>query len=276
MNLTGKMLSFDIETAEEIDFKNQQAKIPISIASTVMWNVSCAGQGTDETLWYSNNGKADETRSCGFNPGDMPSNAKQGLTPAPEMTPADAAHLLRFLKERQNDGFQVFAWNGAGFDLRVIGQVAEDLWLAGEITMDLYDPMFQMLSKLGYPVGLAAVGKGMGIEQEKLMDGADAPQAWRDGEFQKVEDYVLGDSQITSQIVLKIAQEGSILWESKKGKAMRMPIDKFMTVRECMATPARDNSWMDEPLRREDILSWIPNEILLGGSEFGKILGIGE
>ncbi len=47
--------------------------------------------------------------------------------------------------------------------------------------MKLYDPMFQFYKLKGFPVGLAAVGKGLGVKMVKLMDGAHAPQAWIDG-----------------------------------------------------------------------------------------------
>jgi hypothetical protein len=36
--------------------------------------------------------------------------------------------------------------------------------------------MFQFFNQAGFPVGLAKVAQAMGIPQEKLMDGADAPK----------------------------------------------------------------------------------------------------
>ena len=64
--------------------------------------------------------------------------------------------VLRFIRDRQEEGYGISAWNGAGFDFRLLGHAAGDLELAGRVVMEMYDPMFQILCYNGYPVSLAA------------------------------------------------------------------------------------------------------------------------
>ena len=92
-----------------------------------------------------------------------------------------ARDVLIFLRAQQRAGSRVFAWNGLSFDLRWLGVAADDVPLAAEVALDLYDPMFQFFVQRGFLVALAKVADGLGIAETKLMDGADAPVEWARG-----------------------------------------------------------------------------------------------
>lgn len=233
------VLSFDIEISDEFELApgedlDDHGPFHISVASTVVH------QG-EQRLWYCEDA---------------------GGQPSSSITREKAEQLLDYLEERQKAGAMVCAWNGLGFDLRWIGHAAGDQEKAGRIALAGYDPMFQFFSQRGFPVGLAKVAEGMGIKQAKLMDGADAPRRWREGRFQEVMDYVLGDSQITNQVVLAIRDAREVRWVTARGTTAREPMPRLLTVSEALLLPDPDQSWMDRPLPRSKFYRWIPETVL--------------
>ncbi len=232
-------LSFDIEISDVFELGpgqdlDQFAPFHISVASTVVYE-------GEERLWYS---------------------VDDSDTPCLNITEERAHELLAYLYDQQQAGVKICAWNGLGFDLRWIGHAAGDTELAARVALASYDPMFQFFNQRGFPVALAKVGAAMGIEQAKLMSGADAPVRWREGRYQEVMDYVLGDSQITNQIVAEISRRKEISWITAKGVARSEPMPALKTVLEVLADPEPDQSWMDTPLRREKFFAWIPPELV--------------
>jgi hypothetical protein len=232
-------LSFDIEISDVFELGPDQdldqfAPFHISVASTVVHE-------GEERLWYS---MGDDD------------------TPSLNITRERAHELLAYLDEQQQAGLKVCAWNGLGFDLRWIGHAAGDMELAARVALASYDPMFQFFNQRGFPVGLAKVGAAMGIEQAKLMNGADAPIRWREGRYQEVMDYVLGDSQITNKIVAEIIRRKEISWITAKGVARSEPMPRLKSVAEVLADPEPDQSWMDKPLLRSKFFAWIPAPLI--------------
>lgn len=234
-----ELLSFDIELSDVFELAkgediDQYAPFHISVASTVVHE-------GEERLWFSENPDG---------------------RPATSLTAEKAGELLRYLDERQQAGAMVCAWNGLGFDLRWIGYAAGDTELAAKVALASYDPMFQFFTRRGFPVGLAKVGAAMGIDQAKLMDGADAPKRWRDGDHQAVMDYVLGDSQITNQIVAEILRRKELSWITARNVARSEPMPRLLPVAEVLQEPEPDQSWMDTPMPRSKFYAWIPDELL--------------
>jgi len=177
---------------------------------------------------------------------------------APHLDQARAHELLSWLRAEQLAGSRLFAWNGLSFDLRWIGVAAGDVPLAAEVALDLYDPMFQFFVQRGFPVGLAKVADGLGIEESKLMDGADAPRQWAAGEHQLVLDYVAGDCRITDKVVAGIEESGGVSWRTSRGSVSREPMPVLRPVRELLDAPEPDTSWMDSPLPRSKFTCWLP------------------
>ena len=231
-----KSISFDVEIADEFELKPGEdlikyAPFHISVAAAV------DSEGANK-LWYS-------TGADG--------------KPALEMTQATASEMLAYLLQKQQEGWNLLAWNGLNFDLRWIGHNARDVETAARIALGLYDPMFQFFNQRGFPIGLSAVGEAMGVKQKKLMDSADAPKEWRKGNHQRVMDYVIGDCQITSQIVDAIAARRAISWRTKKGTLSSEPMPRFKTVAEILREPEPDQSWMTGGgMRRRTFIEWFP------------------
>lgn len=229
-----KLLSFDIELSDVFELGRNEdiekyAPFHISVAATAIHE-------GEERLWFSED---EEGR------------------PALNLTPQRAHELLEYLDEMQQMEFMVCAWNGLGFDLKWIGHQADDMELAARIALKSYDPMFQFFNQAGFPVGLGKVALSMGISQEKLMDGADAPKEWRAGNYQKVMDYCLGDCQMTNLIILAIQKARAVRWMTARGKISSKPMPRLKTVEEVIHDPGPDQSWMDTPIPKPKFYQWV-------------------
>ena len=199
-----KLLSFDIEISDVFELDKHEdiekyAPFHISVAATAI-------HSGEERVWYSED---------------------EDGRPALNLTQQKAHELLEYLYEMQRMEIMVCAWNGLGFDLKWIGYQAKDMALAARIALKSYDPMFQFFNQVGFPVGLAKVAQAMGISQEKLMDGADAPKEWRAGNCQKVMDYCLGDCQMTNLIIQAIQDAKQVQWVTTKGYVSSKPMPRL-------------------------------------------------
>ena len=228
-----KLLSFDIEISDLFDLKpnediNKYAPLHISVASTAIHE-------GEERLWYSTD---------------------NDNKPILNISKSKANDLLCYLKTMQDEGYYICAWNGLGFDIRWIGYNANNMKLASEIALKIYDPMFQFFNQRGFPVSLASVAQAMGIKQSKLMKGEDAPKQWQAGNYHKVMDYVLGDSQITNLIIKEIIKQKRITWITQKGENKSELIPRLKTVEEILQEPEPDQSWMNTPITRKRFYQW--------------------
>jgi len=235
-----ELLSFDIEisdvfTLEPGEDMERYAPFHISVAATAI-------PGGEERHWLS---------------------LDAGGRPALNLTREQAHELLEYLDAKLDEGFALCAWNGLHFDMQWIGHHAGDMALAAGIALKIYDPMFQFFNDHGYPVGLASVAAGLGIGQKKLMNGADAPKEWRAGHFDLVKKYVLGDCQMTNQIVQAVRDTGRIRWVNRNGEHKSKPMRPLMTAEEVIAAPGPDQSWMDRPLLKAGFHRWV-DEALSG------------
>ena len=235
-----KLLSFDIEISDVFELRKYEdmdkyAPFHISVAATAIHN-------GEERVWYS---EEEEGRL------------------ALNLTQQRAHELLEYLDEMQQKGFMVCAWNGLSFDLKWIGNQANDTALAARIALKSYDPMFQFFNQAGFPVSLAKVAQAMGISQEKLMDGADAPKEWRAGNYQKVMDYCLGDCRMTNLIVLAIEKVRETRWVTGRGSISSKPMPRFKAVEEVIQDPEPDQSWMDTPMPKLKFYEWIQDAIVV-------------
>ncbi len=165
--------------------------------------------------------------------------------------------MLGHLRTLQLAGDRLVAWNGLSFDLLWLGHAADDIPLAREIALDLFDPMFQFFVRRGFPVSLAAVAEAMGVEERKSMGGADAPKRWAAGAHQEVLDYVAGDCRITAAVAAAITRERRVRWRTQKGTVSSEPLPELLPVKALLDAPLPDTSWMTTPLPRSKFTAWL-------------------
>ena len=229
-----RLLSFDIEISDVFTLgpgedMERYAPFHISVAATAIPN-------GEERHWLS---------------------LDEAGRPSLHLTWQRAHELLEYLEEKIDEGFALCAWNGLHFDMKWIGHHAGDMALAARIALEIYDPMFQFFNDQGYPVGLASVAEGLGIAQTKAMNSADAPREWRAGNYGAVKEYVLGDCQMTNQVVQAIRDSGRIRWVNRSGERKSKPMQRLMTVEQVIAAPGPDQSWMDRPLAKAAFHRWV-------------------
>jgi hypothetical protein len=221
----GTWIGFDIETTQFAE-----GDLPAG--------VTCAAAGTPDGLvvhWYS-----------------LGPDGRPEATMAPDM----ARGMLQWLRLWQRAGHRLVAWNGAGFDLQVLARVSGERDLAAAVMWDLYDPMLQMLWQRGFPVALARAGEGLGVPEGKSMAGAEAPDAWRQGRFHEVLDYVAGDVRLTLRVAEAIEAGRALRWRTRRGTLGVEPFGALLPVRDVIRLPPPDQAWMDEPIPPERPVAW--------------------
>ena len=222
--------AFDLETTELAADRAGGVVPPISCAGIVL-----AGGGVEGLF--------------------LPSAEPECYDAAGTMTTVGATRVVRRLQELVAAGGTLVSWNGAGFDLPVLARASG---LHGEcvrLALGGVDMMFQVLATKGWPIKLAVALQGMGLPA-KTGDGLEAVTLWREGHHQQVLDYCTADAARTLQLAVA-AQGQRLRWSSSKGTPQSMSLaGGWLTVEQCLQLPEPDTSWMDQPLRRADLLAW--------------------
>ena len=178
------------------------------------------------------------------------------------MDKAELAYLVGTMVSAQENNIPIVTWNGLGFDFDVLAEESGLYDECKELALNHIDMMFQFFCMRGFPVGLDATAKGLGLGGKMAgMTGAKAPELWRSDKLSdrlKVLRYVHQDVVSTLGVYEKTVELNALTWITKKGKYSTQPLGAgWKTVKECLDFPTPDNSWMDTPLNREDFYSWI-------------------
>ena len=120
--------------------------------------------------------------------------------------------------------------------------------------------MFHVVCRLGYPVALGKAAEGLGLPGKSGgLTGYDAPVLWAQGRYQDVLDYNVQDARLALTIAQETERRGELVWITRRGSKGRMPLERgWKSVREALALPLPDTSWMSNPPARGDFLSWLP------------------
>jgi hypothetical protein len=183
--------------------------------------------------------------------------------PSPDkMDRNDLEFMLEEIEENIEDDYLLTTWNGAAFDFSVMLEEMGETFRKRleKLCLGHWDIMFHFLSLQGFPVGLNTVAKTMGFSgKTEGMHGDLAPAMWQKGVSDRklVLDYVLQDSITTLQVAEAIIDRERISWTSKKGMVRSLLMRNYLTVAECIKLPDVDQSWMDKPLIRDEMLAWM-------------------
>jgi len=184
-----------------------------------------------------------------------------GRRPAEQMSRQDAVNLVHCLSRMVSGGYTILTWNGLGFDFDILAEESQMLEECSWLALNHVDMMFHAFCELGHPIALDRAAKAMGLSgKPEGMSGALAPRLWATGKYQEVLDYVAQDARTTLELAQTCEERGYLQWIAHSGHIRTMALSKgWLTVREAMALPKPDTSWMSNPLPRSKFTSWIAN-----------------
>ena len=227
-----KYLAFDIEIAkvipkEETDWK---AHRPLGITCAA----AMASDGR-QWLWYAE--RLNEFQSV------MNMGAVQKMV-------IDLEHLV-------SQGYTILTWNGLSFDFDILSEESKAFGSCSQMALNHVDMMFHFFCAKGYPLGLDAASKGMGLPgKPDDMDGVKAPILWGQKEYNKVLSYVTQDVRNTLALALLVEDKGELNWTSRSGNAMSWSCQKWALVKEAKTLPEPDTSWITDPWERSKFHEW--------------------
>ena len=176
------------------------------------------------------------------------------------MTKEELDIMLRYLSTKAMDGYTIVTWNG-NFDWDITAEETGEWEMCSRLALDHVDMMWHFFCVKGYPLGLDAACKGMGMPgKPEGMSGALAPVMWAESEEsrRKVLDYVTSDADETLELYERTVRKGSLSWTSKKGRPNFFHHQgKWITVKEAATLSVPDTSWMSSPMPRETFYSWL-------------------
>lgn len=177
----------------------------------------------------------------------------------PRMSRDECIEMVHFLQTAVRHGYTPLTHNGVGFDFDVLAEESGMHQECVQLAMNSADLCLQALCIKGYPIGLDAICKGLGLEgKPDGMTGAKAPELWASGEYNKVLSYVQQDVRCTLAVALKVERRGSLAWVARSGRFNTMPIDRILTARECLQLEKPDTGWMSgDRLTREKVTAWM-------------------
>ncbi len=233
--MTREYLAFDIEIAKAFpdgaDWRNHRP-LGISCAATL------PADADEPKLWH---GVTGENR------------------PADQMSPQDIHGLVEYLQSMASQGYTILTWNGLAFDFPVLAEESGADEPCRSLAAEHVDMMFHVFCEKGFPVGLDAAAKAMGLPgKPRGMSGMLAPALWAQGKRREVLDYCAQDVRTTLDLATRCEKQGTFCWITRKGATQRMPLPGgWFDVGAAMKLPEPDTSWMSRPLARGKFTQWL-------------------
>lgn len=184
------------------------------------------------------------------------------------MTEQEAGQIVEKLLDLEQAGVTMVTWNGASFDYRVLAQESGKRRECAMLMMDHVDLMAAVVAMRGHYLSLdkALIGAGL---QGKLhcvtlksgefitdMNGAKAPVLWAQGEHDAVLAYQKVDVMQSLELALAVSRSMEISWRANSGRYNSITLGRLYSVKECLALPHPDTSWMDNPPCLTEMVAW--------------------
>lgn len=195
--------------------------------------------------------------------GQNPPRLWHGRTPSGEiagrMSQAESALLVEYLMDAVAQGYTLLTWNGLGFDFDILAEESGRHPECRMLAIEHVDMMFHVFCQQGYPLGLDAAARGMGLTGKLPgMRAEQAPIYWAEGRHWEVLQYVAQDVHTTFELAKTAEANGVLTWISRSGTRQRMPLSAgWLPVRQAWLLPEPDTSWMQRPWSRARFTSWL-------------------
>lgn len=244
--MTTKYLAFDIETATITpEGEDVQLHRPLGISC---WAVA----------WEREAGR--QTFTASYTSFDEEGNIR------PQLTREECVAVVWRLHKAVERGYTILTHNGVGFDFDILAEESGMHSLCAHLALHSVDTCFLVHCLKGFPVGLDAIAKGMGLPgKPEGMSGALAPQMWAEGKHQAVLDYVAQDVRSTLEVALEIEKRQGLAWIARSGKRNHLPMPQLLTVEEALRLPEPDTSWMSDPMPRSRFTGWMTQVVGMAG-----------
>lgn len=182
----------------------------------------------------------------------------EGEAPATQLSQLELQALVTYLEEAVQQGMTLLTWNGLGFDFDVLAEESGQHERCARLALEHVDMMFHILCLRGHTLALDRAARGMGLPGKPPgMTGALAPQYWAEGKWAIVLEYVAQDARATLGVARAVEQSGELRWTSERGLRQVVPMPQgWLNVQQALALPEPDISWMRNPRRRSQFLSW--------------------
>ncbi len=179
--------------------------------------------------------------------------------PSAQMCKDDLSSLVDFLSDQIKNGYTIVTHNGLGFDFDVLAEESGRLDDCRKLANGHVDIMFHVFCYKGFCIGLDAAGKAIGLSKSGGVEGAVAPQLWKDGKCETVLKYVGQDCRIALKVAEKSEQLHSFRWITKGGTVGDLDLPKgWLTIQDAKKLPLPDTSWMsDPPWPRSKFTKWL-------------------
>jgi hypothetical protein len=175
-----------------------------------------------------------------------------------QMGQADISGFVDFLLNRVNEGYTIVTHNGLGFDFDVLAEESGRFEDCRRLALAHVDMMFHLFCAKGFGVGLDAAARAIGLGKPPDIDGSVAPQLWKDGEHQRVLDYLSQDCRITLAVAVESEKRRSFQWITQRSTTAFLDIPQgWLTVEQAMQLPLPDTSWMEHPWPRSRFTGWL-------------------
>lgn len=233
-----KYLAFDIEIAEKQLEDKEDWKIyrPLGIICAAAIAATDVSQNA-QWSWFGHDEYVDGRFSA-------------------KMSKSEVQRIVRILESLTDLGYKILTWNGLGFDFDILAEESKMYDECKALALNHIDMMFHFFCSKGFPLGLDAAAKGMSLPGKlEGMDGAKAPEIWPDDPY-KVLAYCSLDVKNTLALAEAVEKMGHLDWTARSGKANSWECSKWLTVKEAMALPEPDTSWMTDPWTRSKFYGW--------------------
>ncbi|MBN2258723.1 MAG: hypothetical protein JW704_13055 [Anaerolineaceae bacterium] len=179
------------------------------------------------------------------------------------MTPAQAGQMVDHLMAAVDSGLMILTWNGLGFDFDILAEESNRFEDCATLAMMHVDMMFHLFCLRGYGLALDKAAQGMGLPGKLPgMNGALAPQYWKDGKQGIVLDYVAQDVRTTLDVASAVEARRALRWVSMSGNEqfLRMP-EGWLTVEQALKLPLPITTRMRNPWTRAKFTGWLDKTI---------------
>jgi hypothetical protein len=190
----------------------------------------------------------------------------------PYISKIDCGVLVTDLLSIMDKGYTIVTWNGTGFDFKLLAYQSGLFKECQYIAENHIDMMLYVTFTKGWYLGLDKALEGAGFDGKlkkvtlsngdiiENMKGEQAPELWRNKEFDAVLDYLFIDVKEPLYLIDDIMESKKIEWTSNSGKRQRVFIDELLLVKDCFNIPEPDTSWMTNPPTRLQFIDWFPDK----------------